>query len=68
MWFTFGALDISVLTLAVQVPGICLAKGPIRLLVNFLTFQNSNSIVGTLQKIKNDEFNQIFFLHLIQSS
>ena len=60
MWFTFGALDISVLTLAVQVPGICLAKGPIRLLVNFLTFQNSNLIVGTLQKIKNDETNQIF--------
>ena len=68
MWFTFGALDISVLTPAVQVPGICLAKGPIRLLVNFLTFQNSNLIVGTLQKIKNDETNQIFFLHLIQSS
>ena len=68
MWFTFGALDISVLTPAVQVPEICLGKGPIRLLVNFLTFQNSNSIVGTLQKIKNDETDQIFFLHLIQSS
>ena len=59
MWFTSGALDMSVLTPAVQVPGICLAKGPIRLLVNFLTFQNSNLIVGTFQKIKNDETNQI---------
>ena len=36
MWFTFGALDMSALTPAVRVPGICLAKGPIRLLVNFL--------------------------------
>ena len=37
MWFTFGALDMSVLTPAVRVPEICLAKGLIRLLVNFLT-------------------------------
>jgi hypothetical protein len=61
MWFTSGALDMSVLTPAVQVLGICLAKGPMRLLVNFLTFQNSNSIVVTLQNIENNETNKIFF-------